>query len=239
MNWLASKIKYKLYFLNSCYFKKIIHPHLFTIKQKTFSGFTANSKYIQIKHFLIINFGVLMNNISKLTLIGSIIFTSVIGCNSQNDELEKMKKENEILKVQMLEKEKTEEEAEKQKLSEEVEALKKELEEKEKVEAESNRLKNINFEIKVDMLKPDSRKWDMSGGPDIMGEIKVNDETVDVSGEENNFTTSATLQNVKIKSGDKIKIKLSDKDFSEHDKICDEEIIYKGEKKIKKKLGSA
>lgn len=180
-----------------------------------------------------------MLNFFKFAIIISLISIILFGCNSNDDEIKKLQEENEKLKTEMLEKERIEKEAEKEKLTQEVDSLKSVLAQKKAFADENNRLKDLTLELTVDKLKPDGRKWDLTGGPDIIGELTINNKSFSISGIKDDYKVTLNIRQVVLRQGDIVNLVIYDKDMSQHDLICKGEIKYDGEKSISKKMGSA
>jgi len=159
--------------------------------------------------------------VKYITLVIS-LFLLFNGC--ENKEMKELKKENSKLKGQLAYQD------DKKKSEEEIRFT---------GEAENNRLKDITITITVDELKADGRKWDVMGGPDIIGEVYINDILLSINAPEDKFSTAKTISSVKLGKGDIIKVSLYDKDLSKSDLIGTGVIIFDGSFNLEKKIGSA
>ncbi|MGE5437309.1 MAG: hypothetical protein ACM3O3_08790 [Syntrophothermus sp.] len=180
-----------------------------------------------------------MKLFTRFFLFNILISLFFWGCSSKDDDVNKLMQENEKLKQEMAEKDKLQQEEEKQKLQSELASLRNEILQKEGNENEDNRLKNINIRIVVDNLKNNGHEWDMGDGPDIGGYIVIGNQKILIDSDENSFEATALVSNVKLMAGDIIKINLYDLDIIAHDKICNDDVVYNGNRIFLKRLGNA
>ncbi len=193
---------------------------------------------------------------SLLALLAIVIF----GCGNNDAEMKKLREENEALKNSQIKREQIAKEAEIQKQKEaqkaemrklhtENEALQKQIAAQ---KAKSLRtIKNKKTEpivktgkvivsIEVENYKPNGRKWDSTGAPDISGKITFPDGSVIVIHKHNNsYTASGSVENVKLRKNDRIKVLLEDRDISSNDIIASGSVVYPGGSIFKQSIGSA
>lgn len=155
-----------------------------------------------------------------------VIFLLIFSAGCENTEVNNLKDNNDKLRKDSLLAE--------QKLNE-ANAKIRELE----IEKENNRPKKVFVNVEVDKFKSDSRKWDVSGAPDIQGGVHINGKTKLFKDKKDSFTTGLEIDNVLLRKGDVIKISLYDKDFAANDLICEGGIEFKGIYHIEEKIGSA
>ena len=99
---------------------------------------------------------------------------------------------------------------------------------------------SVSIEIEVDKHKPDGRKWDTTGAPDISGRITFPDgQIVQIPKHQNSYEASVSAGNVIMKSGDEIHVYLEDRDLSQHDVIASGFIKYPGDPRFSGRVGSA
>jgi len=163
-----------------------------------------------------------MKQLFKYANLFIALFLLFNGC--ENNEVKELKKENSKLKGQLAYQDDRKNAEEETRFAGEI---------------DNNRLKDITITITVDELKADGRKWDVVGGPDIIGEVNINDILLSINAPEDEFTTTKTISSVKLGKGDIIKVNLYDKDLSKIDVIGTGVIIFDGNYQLEKKIGSA
>lgn len=191
----------------------------------------------------------------------TVLLTIIIfACGNNDAEMERIKKENEGLKNAQLkieqeakdaeiQKQKDAREVELQKLKVENETLKKQMTDQKALDIKKEEQKKskpiiktgtISVSIEVENYKPNGRKWDGTGAPDISGKISFPDGSVlIIQKHQDSHTASGQVENVKLQKGDRIEIFLEDRDLSQNDNIATGSVIYPGSSFFKKSIGSA
>lgn len=111
---------------------------------------------------------------------------------------------------------------------------------------ETMKPKTVVITIDIDKYKKDGTEWDnipfvSKPAPDVYGTITLpNDRTEDIPLHEDSLHLTTVIENVELKPGDVIHIRLMDRDRGRNDdSIAAGDILYSGERETKENLGKA
>lgn len=99
---------------------------------------------------------------------------------------------------------------------------------------------SVTITIEVDEHKPDGRRWDSTGPPEINGKVTFADDSVIViPTHQESYTARASGWRSKPNAGEQIHVFLQDLDLSDHDTIASGYIRYEGGETFSGRVGSA